>query len=117
PHYRKNPGEPITQPSNEGKRQSDKQTEQPADNKLISRIISWAYEHWNIKKPKAEVRDYLTRAIEKMGHEKLEKLFNVEGNKYNPNGVEFLFTVLPQYMKDPQKPIIGSGPKKYTYVN
>jgi hypothetical protein len=108
PHHLKNPREPVTRPAKEGVTRDDK---------LIEEILSWVYSHWAPKKPKEEVRDYLVRAKEKMGYDKLEHLFAVEGNKSRPNGIEFLFKVLPQYVKDPDKPITGSRPPKLKYVN
>jgi len=69
------------------------------ENKLINRILKWAYSNWNIKKDKPEVYSYLNMFVSKKGYDFLEQLFDKEANKLNPNAIEFLFKVLPAELK------------------
>jgi len=66
---------------------------------IINRIMSWAFDNWNIKKDRREVYEYLHKYIKRASYDNLRQLFEREANKQSPNAIEFLFKVLPDELK------------------
>jgi len=66
---------------------------------LLERTLKW-FDGQVTKIPKEDQESLIKRYIKKFGAIEYERLFKIEGNKFNANAVEFLTKVLPNYKPD-----------------